>query len=261
VGDLVSLEGLPPQGSTKPFFGTARLPEGLEVEALLKIPFAELAVPATQPLNELVATLVAGKAGIQVADCFLFRMEAEVREHLECVSSWTVCSEFGFGAYRVDLDPIAPPVHPGQFPLDEMLRIYVLDMTLVNSDRTPENPNCGQVNGRLFAYDHGAALPAPRSSRSEFSRAYYPPQIGDRSSAHLLAEPLRDLMTRGDLTPSLLRQTVDNVIDCSLSVNCLLAQDDLIVSTWPQHVELLSQFFFFLDQERDRLRSQIVDTL
>lgn len=132
-------------------------------------------------------------------------------------------------------DGSAPP------PPDVAARIMWLDAFTANIDRTPHNPNLIRWHGRTWLIDHGAALyfhhswPNKRPDAERFARQAFD------SSTHVLHGVATDLdaadtALRPSVTPTLLREVVDQVPDEWLELTPYLRSPEAIRDEYVRHL-------------------------
>lgn len=258
VSELVSVDGLVPQGSTGPLFGSVLLATGQEARAVVKFPTVEKAVFPEAVLNEWATNCLARIANIQSPPCYLVSASPEFVKTISTRYGLTISTPIGFASILSDIDPILLPTQVNAFPFQGVLSTFILDLLTVNSDRTISNPNCGQQNGWPFLYDFGASLLAPGTKPEAFERFFFEPQFPSRAYSHLFWDEISGWSGDSRTLSLELTKLIRHILTCSASpaFGACLSFGSVY---WPAHSDLIAQYFSFLRDSEDLLIKRIVD--
>jgi hypothetical protein len=152
-------------GRTRPAVMACELPDGTEVECIVKLGGHKESAPH-QPVCELGAALLAVDLGLPVADPMLVEVTADFAErvvpaaNLEAKERCQKAVGLSFatrnltGGYAVF--PVGKP--PPKSMVPALAELYAFDGLIQNADRTPTNPNCLVKGDDLRFFDHDQAF-------------------------------------------------------------------------------------------------------
>ncbi len=253
LGRVIGVGGKVEQGSTHPIYGSVHI-DGRRERVLLKMALFKPKVPVEAVLNEWMATKLAEAASLQVAPGWLATISEEVAEHIETTFNVGLASRIAFATRDSEIDALLVPDGLDSVSPQDRVLLFGLDMLLLNSDRVPENPNCGKANGRLFAYDFGSALPSRGTHPRSFERCFYPPNLTDRAANHLCRSYVRD----AEEMRHTLHQAHRLLTQASPE---LLASLEMALPEHAVHCALLRSYLGFLKSNEDATIAQIVNTI
>jgi hypothetical protein len=238
----------------QPLYAEIALPDGARFTAICKFPTRDNRAPAESVINEWMGTQAAAVAGTQVPPCFIVEASPHVKLHLIEQHGVNISSPFGFASKVCPIDAIIYPRTLNAIDPLDIARLYCVDMLFVNADRTPNNPNCGHLRRKLFAYDFGSSLFSPGSSRRNFDRAFFGPDIYDRADAHLCKAHLGAVETGANVLNDVFDRLCMRKWYAGLNAKFL-------PQALQDHLGLVIQYIDFIAEERDMLYRQIVSTL
>lgn len=242
------------QGSMQPTYMDIVLSDGAKVTVVAKFPTRQNRAPAESVINEFIGCRAALIAGIQVPPCYIVEASPHVNLHLVERHSITIASPFGFASKVCPIDALLYPSTLCAMTPEELMRLYCFDMLFLNADRTPNNPNCGQGRGRLFAFDFGSALISPGTQVNAFDRFFFGSGLSDRASAHLC----RDFVCSTDLAEGILDEMVDKVAESHWYASLGLKY---LPQAMQDQLGLVERYLDYLAQERNTVCRQIVSTV
>lgn len=238
----------------QPIYAEIELPGGVRTSTICKFPTRSNRAPIEQVINEWIVTVAGRLVGLQVPPCYIVEASPHVMLHLVERHGVTLACNFGFAAEVCPIDALIYPSSLDAMDPEDLTRLFCFDMLFLNADRTPNNPNCGQSNRRLFAYDFGSALVSPGTAPNSFERLFFGPNMADRAAAHLC---------RSHVGPSVMAQKVLQDLIAAVSKNRWYAGMNLkfLPVALQEQMRLAVQYFDYVVQERDLLCRQIVSTL
>lgn len=152
-------------GRTRPALIACELPEGGEVECVVKLGGHRESAPH-QPVCELVAALLAVDLGLPVAEPVLVEItpeftqlavpagNAEARARCGAAPGWAFATRHLAGGFAGI--PVGKP--PPQILLPTLAELYAFDGLIQNADRIPLNSNCLLKGSDLRFFDHDQAF-------------------------------------------------------------------------------------------------------
>jgi len=244
------MNGMVPQGSTMPIYVRLAPRNGPPVDGIAKFCLYENRLKPVHVLNEWIAINVARTIGLRVSDAYLLNL---AREHVDTLASkrLTCSSEpLGFGTKRDSLVSIPNSISPLFFDRNEVARLYIFDLLMLNSDRTAENGNCGVDGDGLHPFDFGASLPVDVPLQG-FERFFFGSHLRDRAENHLC----RNWLPSENILNNELRRTLDILGSTCVPDLALLAAS--IEPSWQPSVEMAKSYVEFLYVEQRMIVQQV----
>ncbi len=157
--------GFKSSGRTSPAVIACDLPEGGEVECVVKLGGHKESTPH-QPICETVAALLAMDLGLPVAEPVLVEITPEFARHAIPAGQPEArarCEKaLGFAFATKHLSPGYSLLPAGKSPsrklLPRLAELYAFDGLIQNADRMASNPNCLVKGDELRLFDHDQAF-------------------------------------------------------------------------------------------------------